>query len=149
MTTNVLFVCSGNICRSPMALVIARHRASQMQLALEFDSAGTLMIEGAPADPKAVSVCKDISIDLTEHRSKGLNIDLVTWADHILVMEVRHSQFIESHFPDATHKTILMGHLAGQLEIPDPIGKWRRTFRLNRDMVQQAVDNFLRRFATE
>ena len=115
MSTKLLFVCSGNICRSPMALGIARHKAQNQGIDIEVDSAGTLMIEGRSADDHAITVCGDIGVDIQAHRSKGLKETHCEWADHILIMEPKHSQFIQAHFPQHRDKVIHMGHLIGNV----------------------------------
>lgn len=129
-----------------MALGIARKFAKDHHLDIEVDSAGTLMIYGRAADPHAISVSKEIGVDLTTHESKGINSELCDWADHILVMELRHSAHIQRHYPDHSAKVIQLGHLIGQMEIPDPVGRWRRTFKKNRAMVQLAVEQLMQRF---
>ena len=148
MTTHLLFVCSGNICRSPMALGIAQRIARDNQLDVAVDSAGTLMIYGRPADPHAVAVCKDIGVDISRHESKGITEALCDWADHILVMELKHSAHIQHHYSTHSTKVIHLGHLIGQMEIPDPIGRWRRTFKKNRGLVETAVEQLMKRFDT-
>ena len=126
-----------------MALAIARHEAGRIGLDLAVDSAGTLMIEDRPADPHAIAVCADLGIDLNDHRSKGLKQSHIDWAHHILVMSPHHAHFIEKHFLFGKDRVILMGHLLGQMEIPDPVGSWRRTFRQNRDMISKSLGYFL------
>ena len=147
MTTHLLFVCSGNICRSPMALGIAQRIATNKTLDVAVDSAGTLMIYGRPADPHAVAVCKDIGVDISHHESKGITEELCDWSDHILVMELRHSAHIQRHYPQHSTKVIHLAHLIGQMEIPDPIGRWKRAFKKNRGLVEMAVTQLMKRFS--
>ena len=145
MTKKLLFVCSGNICRSPMALGIARAYAIKHGIAAEVDSAGTLMIEGREADPKAVAACRDIGIDLSTHRSKGIQQEHVEWADYVLTMEAHHGAFVSTHFPESRHKVVCLAHLIGEVGVPDPIGRNPRFFKKNRTMVERAVEAFLQR----
>ena len=71
----VLFVCDGNICRSPLAAEYLRHRAVREGLShVLVDSAGVLGIEGVPAAPLSVEVGRDAGLDLTRHRSRGVTI---------------------------------------------------------------------------
>ena len=126
-----------------MALGLATHIAEQMNLTLDVDSAGTLMIEGQPAATHAVSVCLDIGVNIENHRSKGLTETHCTWADYILVMESKHGQFIQARFPSHQNKIIYLGHLIGQIEVPDPVGRWKRAFKTNRDMLQLSIKTFL------
>ena len=130
-----------------MALIMARHEATEMDLDIEVDSAGTLMIEGHPADPNAIAVCAEKNWDLNDHRSKGLTEVHLSWADHILVMAPNHTRFIQAHHPNHLARVIQLGHLIGKMEIPDPIGCWKNTFRKNRNMIHVGVQHFLRQLA--
>jgi protein-tyrosine-phosphatase len=145
MSIKLLFVCSGNICRSPMALVLARHEAQRIGLEVLCDSAGTLRLQDRLADPHAVTVCSEWGLHLADHRSKGVTAELIDWADHILVMSPHHSESLAKDFPHSQNRVILLGHLVGQLDIADPIGRRQRTFRQSRDLIQRGVTEFLRR----
>ena len=141
----MLFVCSGNICRSPMAEAIARHYAESRDRALEVQSAGTLGIEDAPADPHAVTVCSEIDVDLSAHRSQGMSPALVQWADWIPVMTLAHARTVRDWFPEAEDKVVLLGSFGGLMEIADPIGAYRSTFRRVRDEIRTSVQALLDR----
>jgi protein-tyrosine-phosphatase len=83
----VLFVCDGNICRSPLAAEYLRYRAVREGLShVVVDSAGILGIEGAPAAPLSVEVAKEAGLDLTRHRSRGLTIADARTSDLVLAM---------------------------------------------------------------
>jgi protein-tyrosine phosphatase len=87
----ILFVCSGNICRSPMAAACMRERAAARGLVdLVVDSAGTLGLEGERAAPEAVRALAEVGIDLSNHRSRGLVTSDLTSSDLILVMTREH-----------------------------------------------------------
>ncbi len=140
----LLFVCTGNICRSPMAEGIARRLAQDMRLDVTVDSAGTLGLVDRPADPKAIKVCKELGIDLRAHRSKGLDRSLVDGADAILVMEPEHAATVRQRYPDVPEDRVeLLGPWVGEPAIPDPIGGWIWTFRANRRMIEQAVAGWM------
>lgn len=142
----LLFVCSGNICRSPMAEALARHRAEQTGLALEARSAGTLGLTDRPADPKMVAVASELGIDLGAHVCQPVSDALVAWADRILVMEVAHLAHLHEAHPASREKAELLGPYAGLREIDDPIGAWTRwPFRRCRDQLQKCVTAFVDR----
>lgn len=145
----VLFVCSGNICRSPMAEGLLRSYAEARQRGVEVQSAGTLGIRNAPADPYAVAVCAEIGVDLGAHRSQALTQELVSWADYILVMEYAHAAAVRGMNPDLGEKVLLLGGFGRAMEIADPIGGWKFQFRWSRDEIKVAVEMFLDRLPTK
>ncbi|MFC7678613.1 low molecular weight protein arginine phosphatase [Paenibacillus sp. GCM10028914] len=100
---NILFVCTGNTCRSPMAEGMLRKLAKGRGIALEVRSAGVAAIEGMPISSHAESVLRDQQIEdgLT---SKPLSIDLVEWADLILTLTLSHKQYAIRQFPYAADK---------------------------------------------
>lgn len=89
----VLFVCTGNTCRSPMAEAIARQLAAERGLEdLSVGSAGTSAWEGAPASDGALLVSLEHGLDLNAHRARVLTRDLVAGADLVLVMSPHHRE---------------------------------------------------------
>jgi protein-tyrosine-phosphatase len=93
----ILFVCTGNTCRSPLAEAIARDLASRKQVAdVEIGSAGTSAWADAPASDGALLVGLERSLDLNAHRARQLSSDLVEHADLILAMGPHHLERIEA-----------------------------------------------------
>jgi protein-tyrosine phosphatase len=90
-TYNLLFVCSGNTCRSPLAESIAAHALRERGWShVAVASAGTGAAEGTPASENSVLVGAEHGLDLSAHRSRTLAADLVDWADLILAMSPSH-----------------------------------------------------------
>ena len=143
----LLFVCSGNICRSPMAEVLAEARGDAIGLPVEARSAGTLGLIDRPADPKAVAVCRERGLDLSTHRSQGLTPELLAWADHIIVMEQSHAAHLREYYDVRGDKILPLGPFGGYGDIPDPIGGWTFTFRWCRRRLEASLDGLLRRLA--
>ena len=95
----VLFVCDGNICRSPMAAEYLRHRAVREGLShVLVDSAGLLGIEGSPAAPLAVQVADEAGVDLTRHRSRGITASDIRTADVIVAMTATHLEMLTRRY---------------------------------------------------
>lgn len=87
----LLFVCTGNTCRSPMAEAIARHRITQLGWSdVEVASAGVSAWEGGPPSGGAVRAATAGGLDLSDHSSTCLSPELVEWADLILTMSASH-----------------------------------------------------------
>jgi protein-tyrosine-phosphatase len=143
----LLFVCSGNINRSPMAAGIAQVQADRIGLDIETRSAGILGIVDKPAAPNAVYVCREIGADLSDHRSAPLTDELLAWADRVVVMELEHSGHIHEYFSRYADKVILLGPFGGVEEVPDPNGKWVFTYRRVRRLLETCVEGLLRKIA--
>lgn len=135
-TYNLLFVCTGNTCRSPMAEAIARHKVKERGWShVEVRSAGVAAVHGVPAARHAVAVAAEHGIDLGGHLSQPLTPELVGWADLILAMGVSHLEAVADL--GAGDKVALISDFAGGetagVSVPDPFGSdaeaYRRTFR--------------------
>ncbi|HXE55677.1 MAG TPA: Sua5/YciO/YrdC/YwlC family protein [Tepidisphaeraceae bacterium] len=128
LRTTVLFVCSGNTCRSPMAEGIARRVLSEKlsvpepeleKKGISVISAGSFALPGARATPQAVQALKDLGVDLSHHRSKPLTVELIHQADVIYTMSRSHAQAVAALVPSASEKVATLDP-AGDIE--DPIG---------------------------
>ncbi len=147
----VVFVCSGNICRSPMAAEYLRRRAAGEGLGhLVVASAGTLDIEGERASPLAVQVLREAGLDLTGHRSRGVRDSDLRSADLVLAMELSHLELLERNFPGGHGKVKLLRAFEkgpepelGAPDLSDPIGRpveeYRDCFRTIRTCVDHLV----------
>ncbi len=136
----LLIVCSGNICRSPIAAGLADRIALERGIDLEIRSAGTIGLADQPAEPYAIAVCREQGIDIAGHRSRALTAELVAWADRILVMELRHAEAVTAIDADAGARVVPLGPLAGVPEIADPYGSWLPgPYRETRDLLDRAL----------
>jgi protein-tyrosine-phosphatase len=125
----ILVVCTGNVCRSPMAEGILRDLLEKEGLGAvtEVRSAGTWAVAGSPASENAVTAMADLGIDIEEHRSTPLSRALVHGADLILTMEPGHLEEIVVHVPEARAKAHLVTEYADPEQgaprgVDDPIG---------------------------
>jgi protein-tyrosine-phosphatase len=122
----ILFVCSGNQCRSPMAEGILKDmvaRDGRLRLAgIEVQSAGTLYFGGASATANAIKVMLDQGIDISQHRSQPITAELCEWADTILVMTKEHEDFILNWVKAEKAKVHLLTEYVGEKgEVDDPV----------------------------
>lgn len=141
----LLFVCTGNICRSPMAAEMARIDGGTRGLDIEAASGGTMGLDAHPADAHAISVCREIGLDLSGHRSRGLDPERLAWADRILVMELAHAQAVHERLPGLGERVALLGPFGGSHEIADPHGGWKFQYRWARDEIRKCVGGLLAR----
>ena len=103
---NILVVCVGNICRSP----IAEAALTQQYPNKTIDSAGLSAVVGNGADPNALAVMSELGIDMSAHIAKQINETLVKRADLILTMSNNQSKWIEDRWPHCRGKTFRIGH---------------------------------------
>jgi protein-tyrosine-phosphatase len=124
-----------------MAAGIALQVALELGLELEVRSAGTIAQPGQPAERRAVAVCREVGIDLTEHRSQPLTAELVEWADLVVVMEDTHALAVRELGGD---KIVHLGPLVGESHVHDPMGSWfTRPFRQTRDQLFRGIRRIL------
>src|SRR5262245_4123295 len=102
----VLFVCTGNVCRSPMAEGIFR-KTVEKRGNYRVVSAGLGAMEGQPPSPYAVQAVKELGIDISMQRSRMLTADLVEEADYIFGMTHNHVDTVVVLHPAAAEKTFL------------------------------------------
>lgn len=153
LRTTILFICSGNTCRSPMAMALARKALSQ-QLGVKVDqlgekgydviSAGVFAMPDMRAAPAAIAALTDLGGDLASHRSRPLDVATVHRADLIVTMGENHRQAVLSLVPSAADKTVQLDP-AGDVE--DPIGSseehYRQLATRMEPLVQQRIQEWL------
>lgn len=145
--TTLVFVCTGNICRSPMAEGLLKARLSDED-DIEVLSAGLAAGDGMPPSEHAVAVTKEIGIDITSQKSRLLDESLVRRADFLFVMTFSHLDHILMLYPEASQKTFLVRQFIEEetllnRDISDPIGQSEEVYRRCRDEIQNALDSIL------
>jgi protein-tyrosine-phosphatase len=143
----LLFVCTGNTCRSPMANVLMQqHLAQRLGVGIEqledrgllVMSAGIAAMSGGHASPEALRVMTERGLDLSRHESQPLSDRLVRFADLILTMTRGHREAILAQWSNAASRTHVLGSQAGDLA--DPVGGSTDTYR----QCAKQIDEFLK-----
>ncbi len=122
--TEILFVCTANQFRSPIAAAYFAHklRENGASTGWTLSSAGTWVKAETPAHPKAMMAAAQLGLDLSTHRSREVNARMLIAADLIVVMELGHKEALEYEFPQCKGRIVLLGEAAGEhgIEIDDP-----------------------------
>lgn len=143
----ILFVCSGNTCRSCIAEVIAKAMARELPVdsrsEIEFDSAGIAAVDGERASRYAREALSQIGLSAEEHRAKMLTEEMIRKADLVLTMQRHHRDFIRNYFSYAADRTFTLREFAygkhGDLDIQDPYGMDLTTYINTRDEIHDAL----------
>lgn len=134
---NILVVCVGNICRSPMAAAILTERYPQKHI----DSAGVSALVDHPADPKAIEIMATNGLDLSSHIAKQISEELVRKADLILTMSVSQTKWIEERWPHCRGKTFRIGHWIDK-DIIDPYRSSTSVFEVAKSNIIDSLEQW-------
>jgi protein-tyrosine phosphatase len=142
----ILCVCTGNICRSPMAEGLLTRLVADRGLAdIRVHSAGTHALDGRPAEPHAVTAARELGADISGHIARSLDPAMVAQADLILVMEQGHADLIARVLTPARQAADLRlladySPLPDTDEIDDPYGQSLKTYRACADRIRQCLE---------
>jgi len=144
---SVLFVCTGNICRSPIAEGLFRRLLGNRK-DIEVGSAGVHAVRGQPPSTHAIEVCAEEGVDIRELRSQPLTSALINRASHIFAMTGAHVEAISMLFPNASDKTFLLREFeetgaTSWLDVPDPIGLGRDVYITCAQTIKNALPSVL------
>ena len=142
----ILFVCLGNICRSPLAEGILRKLSQK----LEIDSAGTSNFHiGSPPDHRMIETAKQHDIDISELAARQFIPKDFEYFDKIVVMDAANYQDVIRLAQDEDHKNKVVFALAGNKDVPDPYfgGKegFETVYQLLHNACQQILDSIEKR----
>ncbi|MFA9497851.1 MAG: low molecular weight protein arginine phosphatase [Deltaproteobacteria bacterium] len=145
---HIVFICTGNICRSPMAEGLMRHKWREMgRNDLKVSSMGIYGLNDIPATEYAQKVCKETGFDISSHRARSLVGEELQKADLILCMEPVHKKFVTTFFPWLRKKVFLLGAWPGKgtrkRTIVDPMGgsykKYQQIFGIIDTHIQRII----------
>lgn len=119
---HILFVCTANICRSPVAEAVLRHRLRERGMAdWTVSSAGTWAVQERGAAQNSIQVLAERGMDIRDHRSRMVSDELLEEADLILCMESGHVEALKAEFPEVAHRIHQLSETAGEsFSVSDP-----------------------------
>jgi len=142
----IMFVCTGNTCRSPMAHGIMRSIVEREKLAnVEVTSSGTGTLNGYPATSNAVMAAHKDGVDISDLHSDEISVEMVEEADLILVMAYEHYQLIVSVYPEAADRVFMLRAFPEReanrkLSVEDPIGADFDTYRGTYEEIKRELE---------
>ena len=147
MIHSILFICTGNSCRSVMAEGLARKSLYEVgKDGIEVSSAGMRALGGLAPTSETIQVMNEEGIDVADYKSRSMTPEMIKKADLIIAMEPVHKDEILRLVPAAASKTFLLKEYKCRSKIPDsgfsvhdPIGKSIDEYRITRDEIKREV----------
>ncbi len=135
----IAFVCTGNTCRSPMAEGIFNKSAQERGLNVRAVSCGMAAVKGMAPSPNAVEVCREIDVDISEHRSAFIYDYQIGEFDKIYCMSQEHAMILTQSIGYPPEKIEV-------LDVADPYGGSVEIYRMCRDIIAVCVEEIIRAY---
>lgn len=138
---HIIFICTGNTCRSPMAEGLFRAHGGEEQTGLAAASAGLFTQDGLPASDNAVTAAKELGADISAHRSRMLTHEMAQSARYLVCMTGAHYDRVCELFPDCADKVFTLT----QRDVSDPFGGDLDTYRSAASEIDAGVRSIIGR----
>lgn len=138
---NILVLCTGNICRSPTGEYLLRKELGE---GYNVKSAGLGALVDSPADPTAISVAGRNGLDLTPHRAVQVTMDMLKWADLVLVMEAGQKIELLRKYPWLDGKIFRYGENE-KIDVPDPYRRSESAFIMAWNFIKKLTPDWVKK----
>ena len=140
----ILVVCTGNLCRSPMAMELLRARLARDESRRDWrvESAGVWATDGEPASAHATDEMADRGLDLYTHCARGISRDMMARATLVLAMTQSHVESLRAAFPEQARKVHLFAEMVGQTyDVRDPYGGSRQEYAAVAEELERLIED--------
>ena len=143
----ILFVCTGNTCRSPMAEALLRKKAKEEGLDLEVDSAGIFAIDGGPISDKSIEVLRRDGIYIEDYKSQMASEELLKKQDLVLTMSRGHKTSLLSSYDFLDKKVYTMKEYAYNIEedVLDPFGGSLDIYLSTKEELEEIINDIVKK----